>query len=230
MLQRKPGGIRTDVKKTTIRPLTTPADATTSEAADKPARATFGKNRQAAGKNRQAVPRDPDELDFNALRTGGAERGGAIQAPRWMFPILIATALGILAGAIYYIIITLDFKNAISANQTSVLGPYPSYAVIFVIIPAFCGPFYILMDYLGARTGIPPFTSVKGLAATALIGLVLVYLSFLPVKVIRHKDNVFAGQHGYTYCSSVFDPQRVHVYALASYVAAYGCPTVAPQQ
>lgn len=224
MLLREPAGIGIQLKKTAERPLTTPADhhARLSEAPDEPAKPSFGRSKPAA-------PQDPAALDFNALR-GGGNAQGATQPPRWMIPIFIATVIGILLGGVYFISTMLAFKNAMVANETSVLGPYPSFAVVFVIIPAFCGPFYFLMDYLGGRTGIPPFTTPLGLAATAGIGALLVLLSFLPVSVIRHTDNEFASQHGYTYCSSLFDPQRVHIYALQSYVAAYGCPTVAPPQ
>ena len=186
-----------------------------------PAKPSFGRQVQA--------PRaDHAELDFNALRGGDAGHGGA--NPRWMLPIAIITFLGILAGGWYFISTMLAFKTAILANQTSVLGPYPNFAVIFVIIPAFCGPFYFLMDYLGIKTGISPFTSPQGIAATIALGIVLLSLSFLPVTLIRHKDNVFASEHGYGYCFSPFDPQRVHVYALRSYVDTYGCPTVNIQQ
>ncbi len=212
------------MKKTANRPLTTPADlhARGAGPADKPARPSFGRSQQA-------TPQEPDGLDFNALRGDGNEQS-TTQAPRWMLPIFIATITFILLGGVYFISTMLAFKAAMVGNETSVPGPYPSFAVVFVIIPAFCGPFYFLMDYLGGRTGIPPFTSPQGLAATALIGVLLVLLSCLPVSLMRHTDNNFASQHGYTYCSSVFDPQRVHIYALQSYVAAYGCPTVAPPQ
>ncbi len=214
------------MKKTTIRPLTTPADLARSEAAapeDKPARASFGRGHHAS------TPANPDELDFNALRGGGhSSARSTIQAPRGMVPVFIVTIIGILLGAVYFISTMLAFKNAMVSNQTSVLGPYPSFAVAFVIIPAFFGPFYFLMDYLGARTGIPPFTSPKGIAATLIIGVLLVQLVRLPVAVIRHTDNSFASQHGYSYCSNVFDPQHLHIYALQSYIAAYGCPTIGP--
>jgi hypothetical protein len=213
------------LKKTTERPLTTPADhyARAAEAVDKPARPSFGHS-QPGG------PREPTGLDFDALRGGGDDRGSTIQPPRGMIPVFIATIAGILLGGVYFIATMLAFKTAILANETSVPGPYPSFAVIFVIIPAFCGPFYFLMDYLGGKTGISPFTSIKGIAATIIIGALLLELSFLPAAVIRYKDNSFASQHGYTYCASVFDPQRVHIYALASYAAVYGCPTAAPPQ
>jgi len=217
------------LKKTTIRPLTTPADLARSEAAaaapeDKPARASFGRGHQAS------PPADPDELDFNALHGGGhSSAQSTTQAPRGMIPVFIVTIIGILLGAVYFINTMLAFKNAMLGNQTSVLGPYPSYAVAFVIIPALLGPFYFLMDYLGGRTGVPPFTSIKGIAATLIIGVLLLQLVRLPVAVIRHTDNNFASQHGYSYCSNVFDPQRLHIYALQSYIAAYGCPTIGPQ-
>jgi hypothetical protein len=211
------------VKKPTERLLRAPGDDRDDAptAADMPTKPSFGRNTQTPRPNHT-------ELDFNALRGGDAAHTGA--NPRWMLPIAIVTFLGLLGGGWYFISTLLAFKTAILANQTSVLGPYPNFAVIFVIIPAFCGPFYFLIDYLGIKTGIRPFTSPQGIAATIALGIVLLTVSFLPVTLIRHKDNVFATEHGYGYCFSPFDPQRVHVYALRSYVDTYGCPTVNIQQ
>jgi hypothetical protein len=212
------------MKKPTERLLRGPNDRDDDApvtAAAAPAKPSFGRGTK--------TPRpDHDELDFSALRGSNAAHTGG--NPRWLIPIAIVTLLGILGGGWYFIATTLAFKTGILANQTSVLGPYPNFAVIFVIIPAFCGPFYFLMDYLDIRTGISPFTSLKGLAATFAIGIILLALSFLPVTLIRHKDNVFATEHGYGFCSSPFDPQHVHVYALRDYVDTYGCPTVNLQQ
>lgn len=213
------------MKKSAERPLTTPADhhaRLAATAAERPAKAVFGRQQAAA-------PQAPAAFDFNELPGGGAVPG-TIQPPRGTIPAFIATITGILLGGWYFIHSMLAFKTAMLADQTSVPGPYPNFAVSFVILPALCGGFYFLMDYLGQRTGIPPFTSPKGLAASILIGILFLLASRLPAAVIRHADNNLAAQRGYTYCTSLFDPQRVHIYALQSYVAAYGCPTVAPPQ
>jgi hypothetical protein len=215
------------MKKPTSKPLRNFRDeqADTPAAADAPGRPSFGRGQANAATR---APVDQPGFSLDELRGGNADY--AAQAPRWMFSITLATMIGILLGAFYFIHVTLAFKTSIIANETSVPGPYPSFAVVFVLIPAFCGPFYFLMDYLGVRTGIHPFTTPQGIGATITIGLILFLVSFLPVSVIRHKDNAFANQHGYIRCASPFDPQRVHVYALQSYVNAYGCPTVAVPQ
>jgi len=166
---------------------------------------------------------DDEPIDFNALRGGPADNGA--DYPRWMIPILIATFLGILLGAIYFIHVTLAFKTAVMLNVTDIFGPYPDFAVIFVMIPAFCGPFYFLIDYLRIKTNINPYTSPQGIAGTIVLFLVLGSLSLLPVSLIRHHSSAFARAHGYVRCSSPFDPQHIRVFALKSYVDTYGCPT-----
>lgn len=207
------------MKKTTSKPLRTFRDDNdaTPATVDAPPKPSFGRGQKSAGQ-------DQSGFSIEELRGGNAEYSP--QAPRWMLSILLATTIGILLGGMYFIHVTVAFKSAIIANETSVAGPYPSFAVIFVLIPAFCGPFYFLMDYLGLKTGINPFTTPQGIGASITIGLILILVSLLPVSVMRHKDNTFANQHGYIRCASPFDPQRVHVFALQAYVNEYGCPTV----
>ena len=173
------------------------------------------------GRGKPPAPADAETLDFASLRGEPA----VAEYPPWMLPILAATFLGILLGAIYFIHVTLAFRNAIISNVTDIFGPYPDYAVIFVMIPAFFGPFYFLIDYLRIKTNIHPYKTPQGIAGTLLLGLVLGTLALLPVTVIRHNTNAFATAHGYVKCSSPFDPAHVKVYAIKSYVDTYGCPT-----
>lgn len=163
---------------------------------------------------------NPDALDFASLRGGPAPP----ENPPFMIPIAIVTFLGILAGAWYFIDITMGFKNAVLLNVTDIYGPYPDFAVIFVMIPAFCGPFYFLIDYLRVKTDIP-YNDPRGIAGILLLFVVLGTLAALPVSLIRHHTSGFALAHGYVRCSSPFDPQHIRVFALRSYVNTYGCPT-----
>jgi hypothetical protein len=211
------------MKKPLSKPLINFRDATANEtvAADTSSRPSFGRGQKS-------TPRDEAEFSLDELR--GGDEPYATQTPRWMVPALIATTIGILLGGLYFIHVTVSFKSSIIANETSVAGPYPSFAVIFLVIPVFCGLFFFLVDYAGLKTGKSPFTTLQGIGISIAIGLILFLVSFLPVSVIRHKDNSFANQHGYVKCSSPFDPQHVHVYALQGYVNAYGCPTVSAPQ
>jgi hypothetical protein len=181
-------------------------------------RKSFGRS-QAAAPVTQAA--DPDALDFTALRGGPAD---APDFPRWMLPILAVTIIGILLGAFYFIHVTLAFKTAIMLNVTDIYSPYPDNAVIYVMIPAFCGPFYCLIDFLRLKTGISP-RSPAGIAGIFVLFVALGALALLPISVIRHHTVAYAAAHGYTKCSNQFDPQHIKVYALKNYVEAYGCPT-----
>jgi hypothetical protein len=150
--------------------------------------------------------------------------------PRAAITALAATLAAVLLGTLYFVHNTLAFRNAILTNTTSVAGPYPNTAVIFVIIPALCGAFYFLLDYIGIKTGVSPFKTAEGIAGSVILGIALLALSLVPAAMLRHQDNAFALEHGYVRCSSLFDPARQRVYAMRSYVDAYGCPTAAPPQ
>lgn len=180
------------------------------------------------GRARPPAPEDQPALDFNALRGGGTAL--AATPPRWMSAVLPAIMLGFLLGGLYFIHVTLAFKSAVMANTTTIYGPYPPFAVIFAVIPAYCGIFYFLLDLFRLKTGISPFTNPRGIAVSTATAIILIALIYWPISLIRHNDNAFAAGHGYIRCSSLFDPHHLRVYALKNYVDVYGCPTVSLPQ
>lgn len=183
-----------------------------------PPRPSFGQGRRAAA--------DDGAFDFSSLRNSGNE--APEPAPRWMLPVGIATLIFMALGGFYFIHTTLSFQNTINANYTSAEGPYPNGAVIFAVFPVLAGLLYFALDYFRIKTNIDPFTTPRGLAVTVAGVCAVLLLSHLLALLIRHQDNVYAAQHGYEWCYSAFDPSHKHVYALQSYITAYGCPTVAP--
>jgi hypothetical protein len=180
------------------------------------------------GRARRDTAEDRAGVDFGALRGGGTEV--AAEAPRWMLPVLLAILVCLLLGGVYFIHAMLAFKDAIEANITAIYGPYPPFAAFFVIIPAYCGVFYFLLDFLRLKTGAAPFSTLRGSAICLGAALVLLALIYPPMALIRHNDNEFALGHGYIRCASLFDPHHTRVYALRSYVDLYGCPTVTMPQ
>src|SRR6516165_2250630 len=161
-------------------------------------------------------PAQEEAFDFAALRDGGV--AATETAPRWMLPVAIGCTVLMLLGGYYFIHVTLSFQYAIASNLTSVEGPYPSSAVLFIAFPVLCSIAYFLLGFVLIRTGIDPFTTPLGLGMVAGAFVVLLLVLQLPSMLIRHKDNQFAAQHGYEWCSSPFDPSRQHIYALQSYV------------
>ena len=182
--------------------------------------------RPAFGQGRRAAVADDDAFDFSSLRDGGNDAPEA--APRWMLPVGIATLIFMVLGGYFFIHTTLSFQGTINASYTSVEGPYPNEAVIYAVFPVLAGLLYFALDYFRIKTNINPFTTPRGLAVTVAGVCVVLLLCHLLALLIRHADNVYAAQHGYEWCYSAFDPSHRHVYALQSYITAYGCPTVAP--
>lgn len=183
---------------------------------NEPPQRNFGRARPAM------APDEPAPLDFASLRGGE----GPAQAPRWMLYAALAILLALLAGGIYFVHATLAFKAAVNANVTTIYGPYPPFALVFVIVPVIFGILYFVLDYFHFKTGVPAYASPRGIAILLAVFAVLAALSYLPVSLIRHGDNGFARAHGYVRCASPFDPQHVRVYAEKTYVDMYGCPTV----
>ena len=160
----------------------------------------------------------------------GPDEDNIIQDPRRLLIILAVMAFGILAGCFYFFHAMLGFTAAISSNATAVYRPYPNTVVIYAVLPAFFGLFYVALDHFKAKTGLLLLLSPPGIAVGVLLALVLVMLTGLPGHFIKHKVNAFAAAHGYVKCSYQFDPDHLHIYALQSYVAAYGCPTAPTPQ
>ena len=155
----------------------------------------------------------------------GADEDTLFENKRRLITILAAMAFGILAGCFYFFHAMLVFTAAISSNATAVYGPYPNTMVIFAVIPAFAGLFYVLLDYFKAKTGLLRLSSPPGIAVAIGLAMLLYLLGGIPGHSIKHKVDEFAAAHGYVKCSNQFDPAHQRIYALQSYVAAYGCPT-----
>ena len=167
---------------------------------------------------------------FSAPSPDSSPASGITQNPRRAATILGLMVAAIIAGGVYFFRAMLDFAAAVNANVTSIPGPYPNTLIIYVVIPAFLGLFFVTLDYFKARTGLLRLDSPPGIAAGVGLALVLYLLSGIPGALIKHRVNDFAAAHGYAKCSNQFDPAHAHVYALQSYVAVYGCPTwPAPQ-
>jgi hypothetical protein len=180
--------------------------------------------KQSFGRAKPVAQDDGAPLDFDSLRGGGHDTSP--KSPRWFGPVVLAAVILLFAGGFYFIHLTLAFKAAILTNVTAVYGPYPPFAAIFVAIPAACLIFCLILDFVRLKTGSDPFSTVRGIAAFAAGGTVLLILCYLPLSLIRHHDNRFAESHGYIRCSSPFDPHHIRVYALKNYVDDVGCPTV----
>ena len=172
-----------------------------------------------------------EELSGLSARLGMEDyfssRGGADAEPADKRRLVILAALlgfGILAGIFYFFHAMLAFTAAISANTTAVYGPYPNTAVSYAVLPACAGLFCVLLDYFKSATGLNRLASPPGLAVGLALAALLFMLGSLPGHAIKHKINAFAAAHGYVKCANPFDPAHQRVYALQSYVAAYGCP------
>ena len=189
----------------------------------------FPKEPEAATRPRAPVM-SAGTPQFGKSRKVEIEREDDNLSRRRTISILSLTTLGVLLGGYYFFYVLLNFKNAIVANATEVPGPYPNAAVIYLVIPVLFGVFYVLMDYLQINTGINPYRSPRGIAIAIATVILLWAVSGVPGDVIKHVTNRFTAQHGFAMCSSPFDPQHLHVYALQTYTAAYGCPTVPPPQ
>lgn len=182
--------------------------------------------RPAFGRAKAVAPENQPALDFAALRGDAGEEGAP--PSRRMIAILIAIMLTLVLGCLYFVHVTLAFKSAIEANITAVYGPYPPFAVVFAVIPAYCGIIYFLLDFIRFKSGVGPFTSPRGIAVSVAGGIFLAALCYLPILLVKHNEISFATGHGYTLCSSLFDPHHIQIYALKTYVDAYGCPSAAP--
>ncbi len=147
-------------------------------------------------------------------------------APRRTVIVLGVAGCLMLGGFVYFFRVLLAFKTSILNNATAVLAPYPAGVIIYAIIPLFAGLYYLALEQFRLQTGLSLLKTPQGLGASVGVALLLLLASTLPGKLLRQFDDHFATSHGFIRCASPFDPDHVHVYAMQSYVAAFGCPTV----